>query len=358
MPEGPEVRRHADTLAAALTPHPLVSLTARTKAARAWLAERPGLLEGRRVESVRSRGKNLVGLIEGGYYFYSHLMMWGRWHVFAGDAPLETDKRERARIVVPESVAILFSAPVFEIGEGDPMREVEFLRQLGPDTLPLPGEGPFDAACFQARLLAPPHRERTIGAALLDQTILAGIGNYLRAEILFACRMDPWRLVRDLSPNDLDCLSGTIPAVVARAYATGGVTVPDEVQVRMRTGPGLTYNPESEWGTRHWVFRRTNLPCLVCGGPIRQKRQMTRQDEDGEKERITYFCPVCQGTSVPLPAVKRKAPTPHPSLYPATEALRLGAASGRGGPDRKSFSDTPLPLAGEGSARSGGGGGQ
>ena len=141
MPEGPEVRRHADALAAALTPHPLVSLTARTKAAKAWLAERPGLLEGRRIESVRSRGKNLVGRIEGGYYFYSHLMMWGHWHVFAGDAAPEADRRERARIVVPEAAAVLLSAPVFEVGAGDPMEEVEFLRHLGPDTLPYPGEG-------------------------------------------------------------------------------------------------------------------------------------------------------------------------------------------------------------------------
>ncbi len=306
MPEGPEVRRHADTLALALTPHSLVSLSARTKAARAWLAERPGLLEGRRVESVRSHGKNLVGLIEGGYYFYSHLMMWGRWHVFTNDAPLEVDRRERARIVVSDSTAILFSAPVFEIGQGDPIQEVEFLRLLGPDTLPYPGEEPFDVPCFQARLLAPPPRERTIGAALLDQTVLAGIGNYLRAEILFLCRLDPWRRIADLTPDELDRLSGTIPSVVGRAYATGGVTVPGEAQARMRTEPGLAYNPDSEWGTRHWVFRRTNLPCLVCGAPIRQKRQMTRQDEDGEKERITYFCPACQGTSVPLPPLKKK----------------------------------------------------
>ncbi len=306
MPEGPEVRRHADALALALTLHPLVSLSARTKAAKAWLAERPGLLEGRRIESVRSRGKNLVGRIEGGYYFYSHLMMWGRWHVFGNDAPLEVDRRERARIVVPAATALLFSAPVFEVGQGDPFGEVEFLRQLGPDTLPYPGEGAFDVPCFRARLLAPPHRERTVGAALLDQTILAGIGNYLRAEILFACRLDPWRLVGDLTPDELDCLGDTIPAVVARAYATGGVTASDEAQARMRAEPGLAYNPDSEWGTRHWVFRRTNLPCLVCGGPVRQKRQVTREDEDGEKERITYFCPVCQGTTVPLPPLKKK----------------------------------------------------
>ena len=308
MPEGPEVRRHADSLAAALVPHPLVSLTARTKAAKAWLADHPYRLDGRRVESVRSRGKNLVGRIEGGYYFYSHLMMWGRWHVFDNSELLEVDRRERARLVVADATVILFSAPVFELGEGDPFQTDDYLRSLGPDSLPYPEEGPFDAACFVARLHSAPHQHRTIGAALLDQTIVAGIGNYLRAEILFACRLDPWRRVSELSADELACLCRTLPAIVRRAYDTAGTTVPDDAQARMRADSSLVYNPESDWGTRHWVFRRTNLPCLVCGEPIRQKRQVTREDEDGEKERIIYFCPVCQGTTVPLPPVKKTHP--------------------------------------------------
>ena len=270
-------------------------------------------MDGRRVESVRSRGKNLVGRIEGGYYFYSHLMMWGRWHVFDNAEPLEVDRRERARLTVADATAILFSAPVFELGEGDPFQSDEYLRSLGPDSLPYPGEGPFDAARFAARLHSTPHRHRTIGAALLDQTIVAGIGNYLRAEILFECRLDPWRRVSEMSGGELACLCETLPAVVARAYATAGATVPDEAQARMRTDSALVYNPESDWGTRHWVFRRTNLPCLVCGEPIRQKRQVTREDEDGDKERIIYFCPVCQGTSVPLPPIKRKRIPPAPN---------------------------------------------
>ncbi len=148
MPEGPEVRRHADALAQALAGKPISLLTARTKAAKAWLAEHSDELIGRKVERVWSRGKNLFGASEGGYYFFSHLMMWGRWHVFSDDAPLEVDRRERARIAAPGSVAILFSAPVFELGEGDPSQSSDYLRALGPDILPYAGEGAFQAACF------------------------------------------------------------------------------------------------------------------------------------------------------------------------------------------------------------------
>jgi endonuclease VIII len=98
MPEGPEVRRYADQLAGVLCGQKLVRVDARTKAAKAWLAEHPSTLIGRKVESVRSRGKNLVGTIEGGYYFYSHLMMWGRWQIEARDEEIPRDRRERARL--------------------------------------------------------------------------------------------------------------------------------------------------------------------------------------------------------------------------------------------------------------------
>jgi formamidopyrimidine-DNA glycosylase len=81
MPEGPEVRRQADTLHRALSKRVLTRVTARTRAAKAWLQENERAFEGLQVQSVRSRGKHLIGHVEGGLWFHSHLMMWGRWHV-------------------------------------------------------------------------------------------------------------------------------------------------------------------------------------------------------------------------------------------------------------------------------------
>ena len=308
MPEGPEVRRHADRLHAALAARPLRVVEARTKAARAWLEAHPGALPGRRVERVVSHGKHLVGHVEGGYYFASHLLMWGRWHVVPPDDErvATRDRRERARLVTDDAAALLYSAPVFHVGHGDPAAHVPWLGDLGPDALPYDGPAAFDAAAFRARLHADP--DRAVGAALLDQTVVAGLGNYLRAEVLFACRLDPWRRVGDLTAADLDALGEAVPALAAQAYATGGRTVPDDVQARMRADPALTYAAASDWNTRHWVFRRTNLPCLACGGLVRQKRQAVHTRPDGtENERIVYFCPTCQGTSVPLAPARRRA---------------------------------------------------
>jgi DNA-formamidopyrimidine glycosylase len=296
MPEGPEVRRYADALHDALSGKRITVITARTKAAKRYLEDNDVHIAGRRIERVYSWGKNLIGRLEKDYYFYSHLMMWGRWEVRHGNVPDVVDRRERARIVVDDgSSAILLSAPIFEVGQGDPVQEIPALKQLGPDVLPDQG-GLFAASCFRERLLSPENKQRAVGAVLLDQTVAAGIGNYLRAEILFLCRIDPFAVTADLSNSMVHSLCELVPLVATRAYEGQGITVTEPDQQRMANDRSLLYPKASpEWGSRHYVFRRTNLPCLVCDTTIRQKRQVTRRMDDGvEKERIIYFCPNCQ----------------------------------------------------------------
>lgn len=300
MPEGPEVRKYADALDAALSGRVIVSLEARTKDARKWLHDNAPRLAGRRVERVVSHGKHLIGYIEGDFFFHSHLMMWGRWQTI-GPAPRrrksidlpEKDRRERARIVVEGAAAILLSAPIFNVGEGNPYDVIEILRTLGPDALPYRGR--FDRDEFLRRLLSTEHRDETIGAALLNQHIVAGLGNYLRAEILFNCKLNPWRTAVEISQRNINCLLKTIPRLARDAYKRGA-TAGEEDRERMATDPSLVYVPGREYGTRHLVFRRTNLPCLRCGEKIRQLRQRTSQTEADEEKRtrIVYFCAKCQ----------------------------------------------------------------
>jgi endonuclease-8 len=102
MPEGPEVRRYADQLHKVLSGQPICAIDARTKAAKAWLAQHPSTLLKRRIECVRSHGKNLYARVEGGYFFYSHLMMWGRWEIVPNEGEIARDRRERARIAKSE----------------------------------------------------------------------------------------------------------------------------------------------------------------------------------------------------------------------------------------------------------------
>jgi endonuclease-8 len=298
MPEGPEVRKYADALDAALSGRPIVSLQARTKEARKWLQENESRLVGQRVQRVVSHGKHLIGYIEGDFFFHSHLMMWGRWQTFGPtrgrrksiELP-EKDRRERARIVVEGAAAILLSAPIFNVGEGDPYDVIEILATLGPDALCY--RGAFDRQEFLRRLTE--HKDETIGAALLNQRIVAGLGNYLRAEILFKCQLNPWLAVREISQRKINCLSKIIPQLASDAYKRGA-TAAEADRKRMASDPSLVYQPGREYGTRHMVFRRTNLPCLRCGEKIRQLRQRTSQTDADEEERtrIVYFCAKCQ----------------------------------------------------------------
>ena len=322
MPEGPEVRKFADSVGGVLTGRVIRSIDARTREAKNWLTKKGHLVVGRRVISVRSHGKHLFGEIEGGYYFHSHLMMWGRWLTFVGYPPAELDRRERARIVVKGGAAILYSGPIFNVGEGDPRSNIEHLDSLGPDVLPY--DGIFDAKEFRRRLTLPEYHDSTIGAALLNQRIVAGLGNYLRAEVLFACGLNPWRLVGELKKNELMCLSSDVPEVALRSYLSGA-TASEIDRERMKTDPSLVYQQGREMGTRHLVFRRTNLPCLRCSHPIRQCRQAitgerpipTPNGQGGNKTvedrieveesrfRITYFCAHCQNVEITQSKPKR-----------------------------------------------------
>ncbi|CAN5886380.1 endonuclease VIII [soil metagenome] len=319
MPEGPEVRKFADEVDSVLTGRVIRSFEARTREARNWLVDNGARLFGRRVLSVRSHGKHLVGQIEGPFYFHSHLMMWGRWHTFVPDPPPDIDRRERARVVVEGGAAIMYSGPIFNVGEGEARGHVEHLQMLGPDVLPY--EGGFDEAEFRRRLQGPEYRDLTIGAALLNQRIVAGLGNYLRAEVLFACGLNPWTKVGQMKKREVTCLSRIVPELALRSYLFGA-TASDNDRERMKTDPSLVYQQGRKMGTRHLVFRRTNLPCLRCSRPIKQLRQTTFDDRtlpgsldrplsqspaqagkgtDAERSRIIYFCAQCQQVE-PLPA--------------------------------------------------------
>lgn len=299
MPEGPEVQRSADLLHDALAGRTIRALEARTKAAKAWLKDHDGAFVGRRVEGVRAHGKHLIGHVEGDLFFHSHYLMWGRWMVVAPDAPevVTRDRRERARILTDDAAALLYSAPKFNVGHGDPYDHIPALPLLGPDVL----DEPFDADEFLRRLDLEPGRE--IGSALLDQSVAAGIGNYLRAEILYLCRMDPYRRVGELDGAERACLAETTPRLCRKAYLEGGRTVPDDVQALEAEDRDMRYSPHAHaWNTRHWVFRRTNLPCVTCDDYVRQKKQLSHswEGDDGEtveKKRIIYFCPTCQGVA-------------------------------------------------------------
>jgi endonuclease-8 len=245
VPEGDSLHRAAARLQPLVgqrieveTPHP------RAQALR--LADR---LTGRRLERVEAVGKNLLLEFEGGLVLRSHLRMSGRWQL----RPRGEVRVGRPWLVLrgDSREGVLWNGPVLELGG----RGTAAVRRLGPDIL----ADPLDLDAIVANLRA--DRDRDLGDALLDQRLVAGIGNVWKAEGLWRVRLSPWLKVRDSTGDELrEVLSVT--AELMRASVAG---------VRVE---------------RH-VYRKAGRPCPRCGERIRSRGQ-------GDDSRTAYWCPGCQ----------------------------------------------------------------
>ncbi|ROQ57277.1 endonuclease-8 [Rathayibacter sp. PhB152] len=261
MPEGDTVYRSAHNLADALDGQVLTRCDVRVpKFATVDLT-------GETIDSVVPRGKHLLMRI-GDAVIHSHLKMEGSWHLYSltGDRPKWHRPAFQARIVLetPEWQAVGFELGLLEIVPR--AAEEDVVGYLGPDLL----GADWDADEALRRLAADP--ERPIGLALLDQRIMAGLGNVYRAELCFLRGVLPTRPVGE---------SGDLVRTIALAKKL--ITVNRERIERTTTG---NLRP----GQQLWVYGRDRKPCRRCGTAI-------RRGELGDDElqlRVTYWCPRCQ----------------------------------------------------------------
>ncbi len=271
MPEGPEIRREADRIARALEGR----RATRVEFAFPRLQPYARRLTGQRVDAVEPRGKALLIRFGNGLCVYSHNQLYGRWFVTPAGRLPRTRRSLRLAVHSRESSALLYSASEIEVlGPGEVERH-GYLSKLGPDALD-PG---LRVATLVRRLADPRFARRSLAALLLDQGFVAGIGNYLRAEILFVAGVHPSHRPRDLSPEERKSLAHAIRALPRRSYRTGGITN-DPERVRRLKARGLR---RAEY--RHHVFARAGRRCWTCRGVVR------REELGG---RRIFFCPRCQ----------------------------------------------------------------
>jgi endonuclease VIII len=244
VPEGDSLHRAARSLqvlvgeaVAVETPHP--------RAAAKRIAER---LDGLVLESVEAVGKNLLLRFAGGHVLRSHLRMTGRWRVEPRGAP----RAGRPWLVLrgAEHEAVLWNGPILEL-----VTDCYLRVDSGPDIL----AAEPDYGAMAARLRSDPTRE--IGDALLDQRLVAGIGNIWRAEALWAARVSPWRALGDVS-------DGELREILVAAHELMSASVAGTRPLRR-------------------AYRRAGRPCARCGTPIRAHAQ-------GDGARVAYWCPTCQ----------------------------------------------------------------
>jgi endonuclease-8 len=218
-------------------------------------AARPERLDGRVLERVDSHGKNLL-LRFGDLTLHSHLGMSGGWHVYPSGARWRRP-RSSAWLVLSgaERDAVQFGGPTLRLISTARAGSDPQLTRLGPDILAVG----FDPAPVIAALRADPTRE--LGDALLDQSLVAGIGNIFKSEACFAAGLDPWRRVGDLSDAELGAV-----LLAAREQMSDAVAK----------------------GERHrFAIYKHRGSCGRCGSRVRSRGQ-------GDANRVTYWCSGCQ----------------------------------------------------------------
>lgn len=271
MPEGPEIRLAADRVADVLQGRKIVDAYFAFPRLRRFR----GRIKGSAVISVESRGKAMLTRFDQGLTLYSHNQLYGIWYTASRDQPPQTGRSLRVALHTDARSALLYSASDVDILTEEQLARHPFLNRIGPDIL----DGNVSASQVAARLNDPRFRRRGVASLYLDQGFMAGVGNYLRSEILFAAGVHPASKPASLNRSARDRLARATLRISQRSYHTRGVTVTRKLMASLQKS-GLSYRQY-----RFWVYGREGLPCYECGRTI---------EKITASSRGLYFCPACQ----------------------------------------------------------------
>jgi endonuclease-8 len=205
---------------------------------------------------AEARGKHLLLHFDDDLVLHSHLGMRGSWRVRAAGEGSRRDRRAWVVLSVADADAVELDGSHLELRTRAELRSDPRLRLLGPDVLAPEFDAPTGVAALRGT-----DQSRHVGEALLDQRVLAGVGNIYKSEGCWSARIDPWLRLADLGDDELRRLVIETAALMRYGVETG-------------RPPGS-------------VYRRAGRPCPRCGAPIRSRWQ-------GDANRTTYWCASCQ----------------------------------------------------------------
>jgi endonuclease-8 len=272
VPEGDTIFRAAETLQRALAGSTVTRFESAFPALNRVHDDHP--ITGRTIESVAARGKHLLMTFSGDLVLRTHMRMSGSWHIYRpGERWRRSSRDMRILVETPRFVAVGFNVPVAEWLTAQEMSRHAELTALGPDLL----SPAFDGDEVLRRMRG--HESDVIAEALLNQRILAGIGNVFKSEVLFLAGIYPFQTVASLSDHDLRRTIGESVAQL-RANVIGRARTLSPVMSRRTT---RSLDPRASL----WVYGRSGLPCRRCGTMIQSRKT-------GVDARLTFWCPRCQ----------------------------------------------------------------
>ncbi|MFJ3963760.1 Fpg/Nei family DNA glycosylase [Streptomyces sp. NPDC090036] len=266
MPEGHTIHRLAEDHAERFAGRPV-----RVSSPQGRFEQSAAVLDGRELDGAEAHGKHLF-LELGDAWIHIHLGLFGKLGFGPAPAPPATDT-VRLRLLNEDHYADLRGPTACAlIGEGE---KKAIHDRLGPDPL-RSGDDPDRAWARISR------SRTTVAALLMDQKIVAGVGNVYRAEVLFRHGIDPYRLGKDLTCGEWDAMWADLAALMREGVRNNRIdTVRDEHLPEVMGRPPRV----DDHGGEVYVYRRANMPCHICGGEIRTADLAARN---------LFWCPGCQ----------------------------------------------------------------
>ncbi|KGX90924.1 endoribonuclease SymE [Pontibacillus halophilus JSM 076056 = DSM 19796] len=271
MPEGPEIKQEADQIASIIEGKVIQDAYFAFPSLKGY----EEILKGDTVQQVDTKGKALLTRFQSGYTIYSHNQLYGKWIIRPLYDYPETNRQLRLALHTDAHSALLYSASDIEVLKDEEVAEHPFIRKVGPDLL----SETVTVTDLVQRFQSNRFRNRRWTALLLDQQFIAGIGNYLRSEIMFEANIHPDLRPVDCSDEQLHQAAEAVQTMVHRAYQANGITVDPALKRR------LLKEGATKRHYRHYVFNREGEPCRLDGTEIIKIQANSRR---------FYYCPTCQ----------------------------------------------------------------
>lgn len=284
MPEGDTIFRTARTLQKALGGKTVTAFD--TAVAKLASANDDAPVVGRMVEKVEARGKWCLMFFSGDLVLASHMLMNGSWHVYrTGEKWWKPRSHMRVAITCGDMQAVLFDAQIAELLAERQLERHRQIPKLGPDVLSLEFSVERGVAALEAH--ARVHPEDEVGTALLNQRVLAGLGNVYKSEVAFAAGVNPFRRIRTLTRREMEVMAEKAQMWMKANVLDGrGSRGESGEGIVTYTGPRRTTRAMDR-KDRTWVYGRKGEECRRCGALIERRLQ-------GRDARPTYWCPHCQ----------------------------------------------------------------
>jgi len=278
MPEGDTIYRAARALQKALGGK--VVTACETGLATLASVNDDSPLVGRTVEKVEARGKWCLIFFSGDLILLTHMLMSGSWHIYrTGEKWWQPKNRMRVAITCGDYQAVAFNVPIAEFLTARSLARNSQIPKLGPFILA--DEFSVEVGVEALRRRAASYPTDEIAVVLLNQRVLAGLGNVYKSEVAFVAGVNPFRPMNTIMEREMF-------AMVEASHKFMKANVLDGSGDAIVTYTGNRRTTHSmDMSDRLWVYGREGKECRRCGTNIMMRKQ-------GDQARSTYWCPNCQ----------------------------------------------------------------